>query len=314
MARAYGSRAQMALAIETTYGTAPGSGYIQMPFASTSLGAEQPLLDNELLGYGRDPLAPALDAVTAGGDAVVPMDTIGIGHWLKLLFGAPTTTGSSPNYTHTYTSGAASLPSASIEVGMPEVPSFGMNKGAVANTFDVELRRSGLLTATVGLVTQGEAKAGTTGAGTPTGFTLQRFGSFNGAIKRDTVALANIVSGQLTYSNGVERVETIRADGLIDGADPTIASLRGNITTRFADTTLLDQAIAGTACVLEFSWTINANLSLVWTAHSVFLPRPKQPVTGPGGIEASFDWIAAKAASPARMCTVVLKNQTASYA
>ena len=45
-----------------------------MPFASTTLGAEQPLLNSELLGYGRDPLAPIKDAVTADGDVVVPLD------------------------------------------------------------------------------------------------------------------------------------------------------------------------------------------------------------------------------------------------
>ena len=56
MARAQGARAQMALAFETVYGTAPAGGYTRVPFASTSLGAQQPLLSSELLGYGRDPL------------------------------------------------------------------------------------------------------------------------------------------------------------------------------------------------------------------------------------------------------------------
>ena len=64
MARAQGSRAQMALAFETVYGTPPVGGFTRMPFASTSLGAEQPLLNSELLGYGRDPLAPVKDATT----------------------------------------------------------------------------------------------------------------------------------------------------------------------------------------------------------------------------------------------------------
>ena len=40
MARAQGARSQLAAAFETTYGTAPASGYFQMPFASASLGAE----------------------------------------------------------------------------------------------------------------------------------------------------------------------------------------------------------------------------------------------------------------------------------
>ena len=54
MARAQGARAQMALAFETTYGTPPVSGFTKIPFASTTLGAEQPLQTSELLGYGRD--------------------------------------------------------------------------------------------------------------------------------------------------------------------------------------------------------------------------------------------------------------------
>ena len=53
----------MALAYETVYGTPPVSGFKLMPFARATLGAEQPLLESELLGYGRDPLAPIKDAV-----------------------------------------------------------------------------------------------------------------------------------------------------------------------------------------------------------------------------------------------------------
>jgi hypothetical protein len=52
----------------------------------------------------------------------VPVDVINIGHWLRLLLGAPTTTGTTPNYTHSFGSGAATLPSQAIEVGYPDVP------------------------------------------------------------------------------------------------------------------------------------------------------------------------------------------------
>ena len=93
MARAQGARAQMALAFETVYGTPPASGYTRMPFASTSLGSEQPLITSELLGYGRDPSAPIKDAVTADGDVVVPIDAEAFGFWLKAAFGSPLTTG-----------------------------------------------------------------------------------------------------------------------------------------------------------------------------------------------------------------------------
>jgi len=125
MARAHGARAQMALAFETTYGTPPASGYTRMPFASTTLGAEQPLLNSELLGYGRDPLVPIKDALTADGDVVVPIDANAFGFWLKGAFGAPTTTGTAPGpFSHEFRSGGWVLPSMAIEVAMPEVPRF----------------------------------------------------------------------------------------------------------------------------------------------------------------------------------------------
>ena len=312
MPRAYGSRAQMALAFETVYGTAPTSGFIRMPFASSGLGAEQPLIDNELLGYGRDPLPPTRDAITADGDVVVPVDVVAIGHWLKALFGSPTSTGTTPKV-HTFTSGAQTLPSMSIEVGYPEVPRFDLFTGVVANSLQIRATRRGLLQATVGLIAQGSAPSAATQAGTPASVALTRFGHFNCAITRDGSPLGNITDADFTYSNNLERVETIRSDGRIEGADPTIASLGGTLRARFADTTLLDQAVAGGSCSLAFTWSLGANASLSFTAHSVFLPVPRRPIQGPGGVEVSFDWQAALATSPARMCTAVLTNTQTSY-
>ena len=312
MARAQGARSQLAAAFETTYGTAPTSGFMQMPFASASLGAEQPLLASELLGYGRDPLAPIKDAVTADGDIKVPLDAEAFGFWLKAAFGNPTTTGTT-NRTHTFKSGSWNLPGMAIEVAMPEIPRFAMYTGCVLDQLSLQMQRSGLLTADVKLVAQGENVATTTAAGTPTAFALQRFGHFNGAIKRNGTALGNIVSADLTYSNNVESIETIRSDGRIVGADPSIAALTGKIDVRFADNTLMTQALNGTSASLEFSWVISANVSLTITAHAVYLPRPRVEIQGPQGIQASFDWQAAYDSVAGQMCTVVLKNQVANY-
>ena len=313
MARAYGSRSLMAFAFESTYGTAPGSGYTKLPFATSGLSSEQPLVDSELLGFGRDPLAPIKDAITADGDAVVPVDVDAFGYWLKLAFGAPTTTGTTPK-THTFKSGALNLPSASIEIGTPEIPNYSMFSGVRLDELRFRMERSGNLQATAALVAQGETRNAATQAGTPASpALLKRFGHFQGSIKRNGSAIGEIISAEATYSNKLDRVETIRADGKIDGADPTIAALTGSLVARFADTTLLDQAVAGTSCALEFAWTISANESLTITAHEVYLPVPRRPIEGPGGIQATFAWQAALNAAAACMCTVVLKNAVASY-
>ncbi|MBZ0130211.1 MAG: hypothetical protein K8F59_13955 [Rhodobacteraceae bacterium] len=312
MARAQGARSLMAAAFETTYGTPPVGGYRQMPFASTSLGAEQPLLGSELLGYGRDPLAPIKDAVTADGDVVVPIDAEAFGFWLKSAFGDPVTTGTGP-YTHVFTTGNWTLPSLSIETAMPEVPRYAMYSGCVLDQISWQMQRSGLLTATAKLIAQGEAVATTTAAGTPTGWSLRRFGHFNGSIKRDGINLGNIVSANIQYANNLDRIETIRSDGRIDGADPSIAALTGKMDIRFADQVLMTQALNGTASELEFAYTLGSGESLTVTAHAVYLPRPRIEIQGPQGVQASFDWQAAFDATAGQMCTLTLVNDIEVY-
>jgi hypothetical protein len=252
------------------------------------------------------------DAVSADGDVVVPLDVESLGLWLKATFGAPATTGTTPK-THTFQSGSWTLPSLAIETGMPEVPRFAMYTGCVVDQLSWQMARSGLLTATVRLVAQGEAVAPASGAGTPTALSLQRFGHFNGAITRNGAALGNIVSAEITYANGLDRIETIRADGRIDGADPGMASLTGRIEVRFADTVLVQQALDGDPCELEFGYALPSGESFTFTVHAVYLPRPRIEISGPQGVQATFDWQAARNTTLGRMCTATLVNNTEAY-
>lgn len=313
MARAQGARAQMALAFESTYGTAPASGYTRMPFATSDLDAQQALQESELVGYGRDPLAPVLDAVEVSGDLAVPIDAVGFGFWLKAAFGGPTTTGTGP-YTHTFQSGGLTLPSMAIETGLPEVPSYSMVKGARVNRLGWEMTSGGLLQAKIGLMAQGEVSAASSVAGTLTDITMQRFNHFHGAISRDATALGDVVSASFEYSNNLDAVSVIRADGLIDGLDASVASLKGQLVMRLSSRTLIDAAVAGTPSALAVVYQLPpTGPILAFTAHAVYLSRPRRVIDGPKGVQVTFDWIAAKATSPARMCTAVLVNSKATY-
>jgi hypothetical protein len=313
MARARGANAVMAAAFETAYATAPASGFRKLPFVSATLGDEQNLIASDLLGYGREPLPPSRDVVTNEGDVVVPMDLRNFGHWLKLALGAPTTVDNKGFYTHTFVSGSLALPSMAVEIGLPDVPSYGMNAGVRANTMRIELQRSGALTATMGLIAQGESKAATSAAGTPSEATIERFSQFQGEVRRDKTLLGNLVSAELSYSNNLDKIEVIRPDGRIADADPGMVAVTGSIVIRFADTSLLDQASAGNPCELSFGWSIDQRRSLLFTVHSVFLPKAKLPIQGPGGIQASFSWQAAKDPVLSKTCTVVLTNDVPSY-
>ena len=424
MARAQGSRAQMALGFEFVYGTPPAANtFWQMPFVQSTLGAEQPLLASDLLGYGRDPLAPVRDAITAEGDVTLPIDARFWGVWLKAAFGGPVTAGAvaaagsivfsaqpavsstitlngtafsfvasgatgnqiniganlaatltnivtalnasvvagvaqatygqtggttltvlfdvlgptgnaftlaasaapasngTPSGTtltggansHTFQSGGWSLPSFSTEIFLPEVPHAGMNRGCMLNQLAWSMAPAGLITASAGIIAQTETVGTTSAAGTPNSFPFTRFAAAQGALLRGGVALGNVVGAQITYANNLDRIEVIRGDGLIEGADPSRAALSGTIDVRFADQTLLTQAIAGGPAEFQFLYQIDASTLFRFTAHAVHLPRPKLQLQGPGGVQASFAWQAARDSTLGRMCTAVLTNDVTSY-
>ena len=313
MARAHGSNAQLLGKFESTYGSTPSGNYIKLPFVSTTLGAEQGLLADDTLGHGRDPNAPGRDIVKCDGDVVVPLDARNVGHWLKGLLGAPVTTGTDPDYVHTFHSGAASLPSLSLEIGMPEVPSFAMVAGVAVDKVSLKMATSGNASATFSLIGQGETRTTSTAGGTPTTATYTRFSQFQGSVKKAGTALGNVVSADIAYANNLDAVRVIRDDGKIEGCDPGKAAFTGSIVVRFADTALLTAASNGTPIDLEFSYAIDANTSLVIQAPNTYLPKPKTPISGPGGIECTFAWQAARQADGGPMLTVVLSNNVSTY-
>jgi hypothetical protein len=185
----------------------------------------------------------------------------------------------------------------SIETGMPEIPRYAMYSGCVLDQINWQMQRSGLLTATARLVAQGETVGTTTSAGTPAALELQRFGHFNGAITRNGSALGNVVSADITYANNLDRIETIRSDGRIDGADQT----------------LVTQAINGDPCEMEFAYVLPSGESFTFTVHAVYLPRPRIEISGPQGVQATFDWQAARDSTVGRMCTATLINDIEVY-
>jgi hypothetical protein len=132
-------------------------------------------------------------------------------------------------------------------------------------------------------------------------------------VERNGTPLGNIVSAQVTYSNNLDRIETIRNDGKIEGADPTIAALSGTIDVRFADQTLLNQAIDGDPAELTFGFVRSASQSFELVVHAVYLPKPRLPIQGPAGVQATFEWQAARDAVLGRMCTATLINDVADY-
>ncbi|QIG79989.1 phage tail tube protein [Stakelama tenebrarum] len=95
MGRARGANALLVGKIESSYGVAPAeTEWNQLPFVSSALSGENALIEDDSLGQGREPFDPILGPHNATGDLTVPVDVRSFGFWLKLFFGAPTTTAS----------------------------------------------------------------------------------------------------------------------------------------------------------------------------------------------------------------------------
>ena len=94
MARSYGTASQLLVLKESTYGAAPSGNYEKMSFFSSSLGAEQALVKDPLLGLGREPRTPFHDIIKAEGDIQIAVEPRDFGRWLEFLMGTDTVTSS----------------------------------------------------------------------------------------------------------------------------------------------------------------------------------------------------------------------------
>lgn len=273
-------------------------------------------------------LTPASYAANLAGDAVVITHrTPGTaGNSFTLAKGttpnpncnlsAATLTGGAATgaFNHVFTGGALTHPDAAVEMGFPDVPHYGMNYGVMADSLSIQMQRSGLLNASIGLIAQGENTAATTASGTLVAdWAIERFSQFAGVVEQDGVPLGLVESAALRIGNNLDKDESIRSDGRIGGADPAMLSVGVDLTVRFADRVLFDRATARTPIAVRLGWQISALKRLDFIMERVRLPRRKAPLTGPGGVRVTFQLKPTENAATQRTVRAVLVNDIASY-
>lgn len=129
---------------------------------------------------------------------------------------------------------------------------------------------------------------------------------------RHAAALAGVTGGSLTFSNNLERIRVIREDRKIGAADPTFASAQGLISVRFDGSTLVEEVTNGDRVALEYGFTFADGVR--FDLPRVFLPKPIDAVSSPGGVEGSFEWCGGAYMTRAKAPCCVLACSTTSPA
>ena len=206
---ARGYKTTCLLDFETSFGTAPGvaAGRL-MPLNSFGLNVSRAKNSAATLTGRRDPSEPFDGNVEVSGALTVPVDARAFPYWLKLLFGAPTTTPpASPDtapYTHVFKPGDEA-PSAIVQSTYGTTPAtFGKFTGCKVSSLAMQAGGDGELTATVNLVGRDVEYSQTNYNAAAELVTMKRFSNFQATLKSDGVAIATITDFSLTIDNGLD--------------------------------------------------------------------------------------------------------------
>lgn len=315
---ASGASSRLAFKYEASYGVNPaGSDWLLVPYyPPLSFGAEQALLDNPLIGVGatRDDGDPIFDMVTPSATIEIPLDKVEFGRWLKMLLGAPTTTGAGADKTHTFKSGGSSFPSAALELGFTDIAQYFLMLGAQANTLEINATPGGRPSIKVGIMGKTVARATSSvdaSLTAPVGF--EQFLSFSGALTRAGVALGRVTSLQATYSNGLEMNRAVGAGENPEDTTAGAGTLSGTLGVRLADGILFGDAESKAPIALVLTFTLSATKKVIFTFPRLFIPRKPVTVQSKAGVQATFDIRGAFDSTAACMMQVEVLNQLATY-
>lgn len=217
---------------------------------------------------------------------------------------------------HTFHSGVATLPSMSKELQLTDLQAsenpFIIHQKVRYNSMEIGRERAGSARATLNLIAQQEFQEQATAAGTPSTPTVDIFSQFQGIILVDGTLGGNIVGGGLTLSNNLDVVEALDNDGLIEDADPGQTSINLSFTARLSENALRIASRARSLVDVRYGFRNATNgAELEIRLHQIKLPQPSRQISGPGGIDVTYDGLGQQDQSLGRAVTVRLWNDQA---
>lgn len=287
MGQARGYKGRLVVDFETTFGANPGVPAAKvLPINSYDVGIDRQMKQAQTLTGNRNPVQPFAGFTKLEGSAVVPLDLIAFGWWLKGMFGAPATTGSGP-YTHVFKVGDTQ-PSMVAEKKYDFMSSqkYVRQNGVKISTLGLKFGGDDELVANLGIIGATEqAPSGTPYQASPTNVAFNRVSNFEAAITEGGSAIATVTEAEINVDFGLDAENFVIGGGGVLGDLPEgIAGVSGSITALFDSDALLTKALNSTESSLAITLT-KATHSLKFEVPEL-LYSPKSPgITGPKGVK-----------------------------
>lgn len=293
--------------------------FFDVPFYEFRAPPDADLIDDPLLGgafqNGRDPAegVPALP----GGDLrlVTPLDLNMLPHFLKMALGTGVASGASPNFVHTFQSGRETLPYVTIQARFAS-GDVGRFIGCMLNTLNISVRKeAGYARLEMGFlhrVTAWETDfiAGSSAAA----LAAQKILQYRGTARWGGVNFGDLLELSLAYSNNLERYNTVSGDEWPVEIDPGFTQLSGSMRLRLRNRTMRQASAAKTTHGIELAFAHPSdavNRLCTFTLPTSRVSSTGVGITGPGGIDESFNFRSEQTLALAAMAAVA-RNGTAS--
>ena len=315
---ARGYRAETQIDFEKDFKVSPTTkaGKI-MPINTNALTATQNLNSTNTLTGTRNDSEPFLGHESVAGDIAVPLDVRAIGHWLKGIFGAPTTTavvGQTGMYSHVFKV-KDDQPSMVIQKGFKDIGQYYIYNGCKINTLSLPIGSDSEAVATINVMGSKETQQTTKYDTTATEVKLDRVYNSQCSVKIGGTEIGIIKTGNIKLDCGLDGDQYCIGDNNTRGDIPEgIFKPSGDITALFKDNAFVDKAKNGTVDSLEVIYTKDTK-SLSFKFPEIMYQRTSPAVSGKTGVSCSMNWQGFyDSDSAASACVVTLVNDVASYA
>ncbi len=319
MAQAKGSRSQVTIQKEDSFGVAPGTPEAQLLYYSTcSLSLNRGQEQDDTLRGNRNPTKAMRGKDDVSGELAANMQAYN-GLLLLGLMGEVTTSGTEAPYTHLFTVGDE-LPSFLIEKGFLDIGQYFRYLGCKIGSMKVSFTPAGAQKMTFSLMGAQEVTASAAFDTTPTDLTYAPFDGFALAtLEEGGSTIANVTVVDLEMSNDLDGDQYLLGGQgkRADIPEGTVA-VTGTLKARFTDLSLYTKAINDTTTSLKMIFARGTgagtaeNESLEFYIPELTFTPKAPPISGPKGIVVELPFVGYYGTDGgASALQIILKSPTA---